>query len=152
MVKSLLYPHCMGFQCAFIASLLRCIVLTHQIVCQKSPEALSLWHCSIANIMAACHSQTRLIFPHWSSGKSPLRHAPCPFSEGNPSHPLPIFGQEPSKSAHGGESSCRRRWAVGGASSEQNDIKAGRGIPVNESTETRTWSKPNWKGIPKQDC
>lgn len=37
-----------------------------------------------SNIMAACHSQTRFIFPQWSSGKSPLRHAPCPFSEGNP--------------------------------------------------------------------
>lgn len=88
---------------------------------------------SIANIMAACHSQTRLIFPQWSSGKSPLRHAPVPIFGGEPRHILcPYLGRSRPKSVHGGESSCRRRWAVGGASAEPNSIKGGRGIPVKQ--------------------
>lgn len=86
-----------------------------------------------SNIMAACHSQTRFIFPQWSSGKSPLRHAPVPIFGGEPRHILcPYLGRSRPKSVHGGESSCRRRWAVGGASAEPNSIKEGRGIPVKQ--------------------
>lgn len=93
-VKSLLYPHCTDFQRAFIVSLLLFVVLTHQIICQKSPEAISLWHCSIANIMAACHSQTASFF---RNGLQESRRYVTPrahFRRGTPSHPLPIFGQE----------------------------------------------------------
>lgn len=90
--------------------------------------------------MAACHLHARIIFPQWSSGKSPLRHAPVPIFGGEPRHILcPYLGKSGLESAHGGESSCRRRWAGGGVPVEANGIKEGRGIPVNESTEIRIW-------------
>jgi len=110
--------------------------------------------------MAACHSQTRLIFSAMFFRKvSPLRHAPVPIFGGEPRHILwPYLGKSRPKSIHGGESSCWRRWAVGGASAEPNSIKRRWGIPVKRidgdqnQKEAKTSSYRNKKkGIPKHN-
>jgi len=110
--------------------------------------------------MAACHSQTRLIFSAMFFRKvSPLRHAPVPIFGGEPRHILwPYLGKSRPKSIHGGESSCWRRWAVGGASAEPNSIKRRWGIPVKRIDgdqnlkEAKTSSYRNKKkGIPKHN-